>query len=31
MSREAISWLAAVAAAALFVLIVLWLRTFVPG
>jgi hypothetical protein len=31
MSREAISWLAAVAAAVLFVLIVLWLRTFVPG
>jgi hypothetical protein len=33
MSREAISWLAAVTAAPLFVAIVLWLRTFVlvPG
>jgi hypothetical protein len=33
MSREAISWLAALAAAVLFVAIVLWIRTFVlaPG
>jgi hypothetical protein len=33
MSREVISWIAAVAVAALFVAIVLWLRTFAlaPG
>jgi hypothetical protein len=33
MSREAISWIAAVAVATLFVAIVLWLRTFAlaPG
>jgi hypothetical protein len=29
MSREVISWIAAVAVAALFVAVVLWVRTFV--